>query len=47
MNPFEDARKPVFAPKFPKNSEIHPVGSQKNSEICPFFVNFVVKNIDF
>ncbi len=47
MNPFEDARKPVFASKFPKNSEIHPFVSPKNSEICPFFVNFVVKNIDF
>ncbi len=39
--------KHVFAPKFPKNSEITPSGSPKNSEICPIFANFEVEIWDF
>ena len=33
----------VFAPKFPKNSEITPLDIPKNSEIGPIFANFAVK----
>ncbi len=35
--------KHVFAPKFPKNSEINSLNSPKNSEICPIFAHFDVK----
>ena len=37
----------VFAPKFPKNSEITPLGRPKNSEISPIFAKIWAKNEKF
>ena len=37
----------VFAPKFPKNSEITPLGRPKNSEIGPTFAKIWAKNEKF
>ncbi len=37
----------VFAPKFPKNSEITPLDRLKNSEISPIFAKIWAKNEKF